>query len=52
MLLFGEQGMLREAWEVNKEPGGADGYVEVAEGFAFARAVLPRVATCSASAAS
>lgn len=45
------QGMLREAYEVDPKEAaqhqGADGFVEVAEGWAFARAVLPSVAACS-----
>lgn len=49
------QGLLREAFEVDpkkiEETRGADGFVEVAEGWAFARAVLPSVAACSKDAA-
>jgi len=49
------QGLLREAYEVDprnhEETRGADGFVEVAEGWAFTRAVLPAIHTCSAEAA-
>lgn len=49
------QGMLREAYEVDPkesdEHHGADGFVEVAEGWAFARAVLPAIHACSPEAA-
>ena len=49
------QGMMREAYEVDPvvhgRVGGDDGFVEVCEGWAFTRAVLPRIAACSSSAA-
>ena len=47
------QGALREAYEVDPDGGAedADGVVEIAEGWAFARAVLPLIAGCSGSAA-
>jgi hypothetical protein len=45
------QGLVREAWEVDATMShvhqGADGFVEVVEGWAFASAVLPRIAYCS-----
>lgn len=47
------QGLLREAWESDPKHGAsaADGWIEVVEGFAFMRAVLPAIDSCSASAA-
>jgi len=49
------QGLLREAYEVDpkeaEQHGGADGFIEVVEGWAFARAVLPAIAQCSTDAA-
>jgi hypothetical protein len=49
------QGMLREAYEVDpkevEQHQGADGFIEVVEGWAFARAVLPSIAECSTAAA-
>ena len=46
------QGAIREAWEVDRNPGGGwhvgDGVVEVAEGWAFLTAVLPQLAKCDA----
>jgi len=49
------QGLLREAYEVDPKEvettKGADGFIEVVEGWAFARAVLPAIANCSAKAA-
>eukprot|EP00966_Prymnesium_polylepis_P318135 7348550-Prymnesium_polylepis.1 len=48
------QGMLREAYEVDpaihQSVGGADGLVEVAEGWAFTAAILPQLSQCNASA--
>ena len=47
------QGLYREAWEVDDTMshvhGGADGFVEVVEGWAFASAVLPRISSCNAT---
>lgn len=49
------QGLFREAYETDstqaKEHHGADGFVEVAEGWAFASAVLPAIDICSKKAA-
>ena len=49
------QGLYREAWEVDETMShvhhGADGFVEVIEGWAFASAVLPRIAACDAAVA-
>lgn len=49
------QGMLREAYEVDPQEAethrGADGFIEVVEGWAFARAVLPAIHGCSPEAA-
>jgi hypothetical protein len=49
------QGMLREAYEVDPKEveghQGADGFMEVVEGWAFARAVIPSIAKCSTAAA-
>mmetsp|Transcript_89066 Transcript_89066/g.157660 ORF Transcript_89066/g.157660 Transcript_89066/m.157660 type:complete len:409 (-) Transcript_89066:46-1272(-) len=49
------QGMLREAFEVDPKETethrGADGFIEVVEGWAFARAVLPAINACSSQAA-
>jgi len=49
------QGMLREAFEVDPrqygEHKGADGFIEVVEGWAFTRAVLPAISNCSVDAA-
>ena len=48
------QGTLREAYEVDPDGGaaGADGAVEIAEGWAFAAAILPLVAMCDEDVAS
>jgi len=48
------QGMMREAYETDPNGGAedADGFVEVAEGWAFTAAVIPLIAECSMSAAS
>jgi len=49
------QGMLREAYESDAkkvgEHQGADGFIEIVEGWAFARAVLPAIHKCSPQAA-
>mmetsp|Transcript_23693 Transcript_23693/g.52259 ORF Transcript_23693/g.52259 Transcript_23693/m.52259 type:complete len:390 (+) Transcript_23693:65-1234(+) len=49
------QGLLREAWEsdpmLDYLTGGADGFIEVVEGWAFSRAVLPAIDVCSPVAA-
>ena len=49
------QGLYREAWEVDESMShvhfGADGFVELVEGWAFAMAVLPRIAACDAAVA-
>ncbi|CAE7342814.1 unnamed protein product [Symbiodinium natans] len=49
------QGMLREAFESDpgrrNVTGGADGFIEVVEGWAFTRAVLPAIDACNASVA-
>jgi hypothetical protein len=48
------QGMMREAYETDPNGGAvdADGFVEVAEGWAFAAAVLPLIAECNSANAS
>jgi hypothetical protein len=47
--------LYRAAWEVDDSMShvhfGADGFVELVEGWAFAMAVLPRIAACDAAVA-
>lgn len=45
------QGTLRETWETSEGAAVADGAVEVAEGWAFAAAVLPLIDRCDPAAA-
>mmetsp|Transcript_49731 Transcript_49731/g.118550 ORF Transcript_49731/g.118550 Transcript_49731/m.118550 type:complete len:433 (-) Transcript_49731:304-1602(-) len=49
------QGVLREAFESDPAQqhitGGGDGFIEVVEGWAFTRAILPALSACNATAA-